>query len=101
MIEEIRTVNPRLTAFAFLNHTDPAGQGSENADAAEMLRDAKALEFLDAPIGRRKAFAHASTQGLSVTELVRPQRNQQAIDEIMTLYRYCCNVEGISLKEVG
>jgi chromosome partitioning protein len=101
MIDEIRTVNPKLTAFAFLNHTDPAGQGSENADAAEMLRDAKALEFIDAPLGRRKAFAHASTQGLAVTELARPQRNQQAIDEIMTLYKYCFDVKTISLREVG
>src|ERR1017187_6269300 len=71
MIDEIRTVNPKLTAYAFLNHTDPAGQGSENTDAAEILRDAKALEFIDAPLGRRKAFAHASTQGLAVTELAR------------------------------
>lgn len=98
MIEEIRTVNPGLITYAFLNHTDPVGQGTENQDAANMLKDIPALTFLDAPLGRRKAYAHAATQGLSVTELLRPHRNQQAIDEVMTLYQYAFDVSRISRK---
>ncbi len=97
MIEEIRTVNAGLNSYAFLNHTDPAGQGTDNQDAADMLRDVSTLKFLDAPLGRRKAYAHAATQGLSVTELVRPHRNQQAINEIMTLYAYVFDVTQMSV----
>lgn len=92
LVEEIGALNDRLRAFAFLNNSDPAGKGSENEDAAEMLKDSKVLTFIDAPLGRRKAFSHAATAGLAVTELERPVRNQQAIDEVMTLFRYCFDV---------
>lgn len=92
LVADMGAVNPHLRAFAFLNLADAHGQGSENADAAAMLRDNSAVSFLDAPLGRRKAFSHAATQGLAVTELTRPHRNQQAIDEIMTLFRCCFDV---------
>src|SRR4051794_10485876 len=92
LIDEMGAINDRLQAFAFLNNTDPMGKGTENQDAAEMLKDNKVLSFIDAPLGRRKAFSHAATAGLSVTELQRSMRNQQAIDEIMTLFQYCFDV---------
>ena len=94
LVEEMSSVNPELKAFAFINHAD--FQGSENEEAAEMLRDSKALTFLDAPLGRRKAYSHAATAGLSVIELQRPQRNQQAINEIMTLFQRCSGVSTTS-----
>ena len=34
LVEEMRTVNPKLKALAFLNRTDPQGQGSENEETA-------------------------------------------------------------------
>ena len=92
LVDEMGAANDRLRAFAFLNNTDPAGKGTENHDAAEMLKDNKSLTFINAPLGRRKAYSHAATAGLSVTELLRPARNQQAIDEIMTLFQYCFDV---------
>ncbi len=85
LVEDMGVVNPGLTALAFINHAD--SQGNDNRDAASMLRESKSITFIDAPLGRRKAFAHAATTGLAVTELSRLQRNQQAIDEIMTLFR--------------
>lgn len=100
LVEDMGAVNPALRAFAFLNHADAQGKGSENQDAAAMLRENASAMFLDAPLGRRKAFSHAATQGLSVTELGRPQRNQQAIDEIMALFRYCFDVTVTSQAEV-
>jgi chromosome partitioning protein len=99
LVEDMGAVNSELRAFAFLNHADAQGKGSENQDAAAMLRDNGSVTFLDAPLGRRKAFSHAATQGLSVTELCRPYRNQQAIDEIMALFRYCFDVTMTSQAE--
>lgn len=82
MLQEIRTVNPELRAYAFINRADP--RGSDNADAAEALRDTDALEFLDAPLGNRKAFSNAAAQGLSVLEL-NPQ-DPKASAEMAALY---------------
>jgi|tagenome__1003787_1003787.scaffolds.fasta_scaffold20444182_1 chromosome partitioning protein len=90
LVEDLSAVNSKLQAFAFLNHADP--QSTENKEAAEMLKNNQSLRFLDAPLGRRKAFSHAATSGLAVSELQRPHKNQQAIDEIMTLFQYCFNV---------
>jgi chromosome partitioning protein len=92
LVDEMGAANDHLQAFAFLNNTDPSGKGSENQDAAEMLKDNKSLTFIEAPLGRRKAYSHAATAGLSVAELPRVTRNQQAIDEVMTLFQYCFDV---------
>jgi len=93
LVEEIRFVNPELIAYAFLNQARPPGQGTENADAIEMIKKRSALIYLDAPVRRFQAFIHAAAQGLSVNELRRPQRNEAAIEEIMRLYRHCFNVK--------
>lgn len=62
--------NQPLRSFAILNFAD--SQGVDNADAAEALRGASALTFLDRSIGRRKAFPNAAAAGLGVLEL-KPQ----------------------------
>jgi chromosome partitioning protein len=92
LVDEIRMVNPELVAYAFLNEARPRGQGTENNDAAEMIRKRPALQYLDAPVRQYQAFRHAAAQGLTVAELKRPQRNPDAIADIETLHRYCFNV---------
>ena len=92
LIEEMRAVNPQLKALAFLNRTDPQGQGTENEEAAELLRGVQGLIFIDAPIRFRKAYAHAASQGLAVTELAGQYRNAKANDEIMKLFQHCLNI---------
>jgi chromosome partitioning protein len=101
LVEEMRTASPGLRAYVFLNRTDPQGQGTENDEAAGILKDIQSLTFIDAPLGARKAFAHASSQGLAVTELTGPQRNAKAVDEIMTLFEHCFNVTPISRRRVA
>ena len=54
------------------------------------LRESSALEFIDTPIGSRKAFSNAAAQGLAVTEL-HPQ-DPKAVDEIQILYRYIFDI---------
>jgi chromosome partitioning protein len=83
LIEEMRLVNPALRAYAVLNRTDPRGQ--DNLEAAAVLQDTPALQFLDTPLGARKAFSNAAAQGLAVTELTPPDR--KASEEIMALFR--------------
>ena len=95
IVEEMRSVNPELAAYGFLNRADPKGQGTENAEAANMLGGVDGLTYLDAPLGNRKAFAHAATLGLAITELTGHQRNEKAIFEITTLYKRCFNVTSI------
>ena len=92
----MRTVNPELIAYVFLNRSDPRGQGTENAEAATMLGEIEGLTYLDAPLGNRKAFGHAASQGLAVTELTGPHKNPKATSEIVTLFTRCFNVTLIS-----
>lgn len=83
LIQEIQTVNPDLRSYAFLNRADP--RGSDNDEAAEALRDTDVLQFLDAPLGNRKAYANAAAQGLGVLELHPEDRKASA--EFRTLYQ--------------
>jgi chromosome partitioning protein len=92
LVEEMRTVNPALLAYTFLNRADP--RGSDNADAMELLRKDDSLRFIDTPLGTRKAFSNAASLGMAVTEL-KPI-DQKANDEIMLLYEYVFNIEDIS-----
>ena len=70
-----------LQARAILNFADP--QGGDNASAAEELRGNQVIAYLDAPIGRRKAFPNAAAEGRGVCEL-KPQ-DPKASAEIATL----------------
>ena len=96
LISEMRAVNEPLRAYVFINRADP--RGSDNNDAADMLKDSDQLTFIDTPLGNRKAFGNAAAQGLAVTEL----RNQdsKANEEIMSLYSYLFNVK-MTLKRYG
>lgn len=95
LIEEFRTVNPNLIAYGFLSQADPGPnsihefqQGTENEDAARIIKKEKAITFLNTPLIRRKAYAHATGAGLAVTELMR-YRNPKANAEILTLFQRC------------
>lgn len=84
LVDEMRAANPQLKAYVFLNRADP--QGRDNNEAAELLREAGGLEYLDTPIGTRKAFGNAASQGLAVTEL--KQQDPKATQEINALFGY-------------
>jgi chromosome partitioning protein len=88
LIEEMRPATPLLRAFAFLNRADPAG--NDNAGAAEYLKDAKCIQFIDTPLGARKAFSNAAAEGRAVTEMKRKDAKAEA--EIRALYDFCRNV---------
>ncbi|MGI0023519.1 MAG: AAA family ATPase [Nitrososphaera sp.] len=92
LVDEMRTVNPTLQAYTFLNRADP--RGTDNTQAEQVLREALNLQFIATPIGARKAFSNAASQGMAVTELSPIDR--KASDEIMIFYEYVFNIEDIS-----
>jgi chromosome partitioning protein len=70
-----------LRAVAILNFADPVG--GDNAEAAEVLTGNEVIAYLDAPIGRRKAFPNAVSEGRGVCELKR--QDPKASAEMATL----------------
>jgi chromosome partitioning protein len=82
LIQEIRTVNPKLCAYAFINRGDPSG--TDNIEAGQLLREKEELTYLDTPIVSRKAFGKAAAQGRAVTELHPTEA--KAKREITALY---------------
>lgn len=83
LVEEMKTANPTLRAYTFINQAD--SRGSDNQDAADVLRDSPTLQLLNVLIGERKAFGNAAAEGLSVVELRR--QDPKALEEISALYR--------------
>lgn len=78
---EARVVNPSLQVAHLINMAD--AQGSDNADAAEMLRDLTGFPVFPFTIGRRKAFANAISDGRAVLEQL--PRDVKAINELLQL----------------
>lgn len=83
LVEEMRAANPNLRAYTFINQAD--SRGSDNQDAAEVLRDSPTLRLLPVLLGERKAFGNAAAEGLAVSELRR--QDPKALEEITALYR--------------
>ena len=84
LVGEMRTANPQLRAYAFINRADPAGR--DNSEAASIIQDTAELEFIDCPLGSRKAFSNAAAKGLGVVE--SKPIDSKAVGEIETLYKY-------------
>jgi len=83
LIDEARSVRDGLRAFAVLNCADSGDSSIDNKEAAEAVADYPQFEYLAAPIRRRKSFANAAGQGLSVLEL-KPT-DKKAVHELNTL----------------
>jgi chromosome partitioning protein len=95
LVDEMKAANPKLRAYTFLNRADP--RGTDNDETGEALRENETLQFLDMPLGSRKAFSNAAAQGLAVTEL-RPV-DPKATEEITALYRYVFDTKNISSRD--
>jgi chromosome partitioning protein len=96
LLEEVRTVNPSLLAWAFLNRADASG--TDNQDAMQMISDTPGIELIPPRIGDRKAFPNAHTQGLSVMEVKPP--SQKAVKELEELYQYCFDSDTVLNKNL-
>jgi chromosome partitioning protein len=81
LISEAKGFNKRLRAYALLNCADAGGP--DNIAAAVTLAEHPDIAYLDAAIGRRKAFANSGAIGLSVLEASPIDR--KACDELTRL----------------
>jgi chromosome partitioning protein len=77
-----------LRAVAILNFADPSG--GDNVEAAEALAGNDVVAYLDTPIGRRKAFPNAASEGRGVSELKR--QDPKASAEMDALVRAVFNI---------
>ena len=83
LLKEARPFNPELRACVFINKAFPSG--SDNIEAANMLQEHLAhWDYLDTPIGNRKAFSTAFGRGLAVSELM--PRDRKAVAEMKALF---------------
>lgn len=85
LVDEARSVRDGLRAVAILNCADPGETSTDNAEAAAAVADVPQFEYLDTPIRRRKAFANAAGQGLSVLEF-KPT-DAKAVKELNALIK--------------
>ena len=83
LVDEARSVRDGLRAIAILNLADPGASSPDNTEAAAAVADVPQFEYLATPIRRRKAFANAAAQGLSVLEF-KPM-DKKAVDELNAL----------------
>ena len=83
LVDDVRSVRDGLRAVAILNCADPGETSTDNAEAAAAVADVPQFEYLDTPIRRRKSFANAAGQGLSVLEL-KPT-DKKAAEELKAL----------------
>ena len=84
IISDMKTLNDKLKAIAFINRADP--RGTDNEEAISILQECKEFECLKFTIGNRKTFRTSSGEGLSVTEVKNPDK--KAVQEITELYEY-------------
>lgn len=66
LVEEAFSARDGLKVYAMLNGAD--SRGIDNKEAIEAVAELDYIEYLDAPIGRRKSVADAAGSGLSVLE---------------------------------
>lgn len=83
LVDEARSVRDGLRAYAVLNCADPGEASADNIEAAAAVADVPQFEYLNTPIRRRKIFANAAGQGLSVLEI--SPKDKKASEELKTL----------------
>jgi chromosome partitioning protein len=62
--KDAKSLNPKLRVLAVLNAAD--AQGSDNAEARQLLAETDGVESLPCQLIRRKAYRNAAAQGRSV-----------------------------------
>lgn len=64
IIQEAMSLNEKIKTYSILNQADP--RGVDNGEAIQILKGSNELQPLENVICQRKAFANASSEGMSV-----------------------------------
>jgi chromosome partitioning protein len=73
LIEGVQTINTQLQCFYLINQADFSGK--DNADSIGLISEIPCLNAIPVMIGNRKAFGNAATDGLSVIEVEKRDKN--------------------------
>jgi len=88
LLKDVRPFNPEVRVYAFINKA--FSSGSDNVDAAAMLQEHPDYwQYLETPIGNRKAFSSAFGKGYAITEYT--PKDTKATHEMMALYSHIFN----------
>jgi chromosome partitioning protein len=81
--KDAKSLNPKLRVLAVLNAAD--AQGSDNAEARQLLAETDGVESLPCQLIRRKAYRNAAAQGRSVLDA--SPKDPKAAEEMNALIR--------------
>lgn len=81
--KDAKGLNPKLRVLAVLNAAD--AQGSDNAEARQLLAETDGVEALPCQLIRRKAYRNAAAQGRSVLDA--SPKDPKAAEEMNALIR--------------
>lgn len=98
LVAEARTVNPKLKAYSFLNCADP--RGADNEEAGKLLADCGDLTFINAPLGQRKAFSNAASEGLGISDTEFHPTDFKAVVELSRIFDHAFNEDTESFRQV-
>lgn len=85
LIDEASSVRDGLQCYAVMNCADPGTLSVDNMEASNAVDETPQFTYLPTPIRRRKSFANAAGEGLSVLE-AKPQ-DEKACHEMKALIR--------------
>ena len=88
VVEEIQNIRGEFPVLALLNCADPKSS-AENTEARDALGDFPLMSAMKSQLGRRKSYALAATQGLSVLEYKDKsgKKDSKAIAEVKALMK--------------
>lgn len=81
LLEEARSLNDNLLAYAVINCA--GSRGSDNEDAQKILSKADGLKLLPVTVGLRKGFSNATAEGLGIIEM---RSDKKAKEEMIALH---------------
>ncbi|MBZ6383995.1 AAA family ATPase [Sphingomonas sanguinis] len=90
LIDDARSTRDGLRCFAIMNLADPGEKSTDNAEAADAVKEFPQFEYLPFPIRRRKAFSNAGGSGLAISEM--PAKDTKAAAELDTLIASLFNI---------
>lgn len=84
LVKDIKKINPSIKCFFLLNQAD--SNVKDNEMTIEILSESEELRNSGIVVKRRKAFANAISEGLSVVEMKKP--DIKACEEIKNIYDF-------------
>ncbi len=84
IIAEMKPANPRLKCIAVINQAD--SRGADNEETIDILKKCEEIECFSKPIGARKSFANAASDGIGVSEM--NILDKKAVQEMKALYEF-------------